>query len=225
MANQKKALLWLCKDHGVCVLYRTIERHLTHGWAESTVSKNETLLEASPHKRCPQSFLNPFFRTEGDLSEHPPACHPKNLRQEPAGRQARHPWDPRRDGVAGMLGRNAAGLEHQRVPPAQGEHGPPASAANSTLGGLGNAVYILDSWVYSTFPLTPDCAPNQSCADPWSWANPSQASGPTKRRREQCYGLQDNPPLPHAPVTVPSRQLAPAGKSQLALFIYFPNEA
>lgn len=83
------------------------------------------------------------------------------------------------------------------------------------------------SWFYSNFHVSPypDCAPNQSCADRWSWAYPSQAAaGPTKRRQEQRYSLPDNPPLPHTPVKVLAWQLVPAGKSQLVLFIYFSNK-
>lgn len=71
--------------------------------------------------------------TKGDLSERPPACHPVPVAGTRGG------------GMAGMLGHRAAGLEHQGVPPAQGGCDPPASAANFSLGGLGDAVYILDA--------------------------------------------------------------------------------
>lgn len=56
----KKCLLWLHKGHGERVLYHTSKLHLTQGWAESTVFKNQALLIASPPRRGPWRFPNVF---------------------------------------------------------------------------------------------------------------------------------------------------------------------
>lgn len=113
----EKTLLWLSKEYGVHVLYHAIKCHLTQGWAESTVFKNETLQEASPLKRCPQSFLSPFA---GDLSGHLPVT--PNPRQKTCGRQGRHQWGHCGDSTATALGHGDMGLQHQEVPPAKGRH-------------------------------------------------------------------------------------------------------
>lgn len=74
---------------------------------------------------------------------------------------------PRGDSMAGMWGHGAVGLKHQRLSPAQGGHAPPTSSANFTLGGSGNAVYILDALLgfipIFTFPLTRLCPNPQPC--------------------------------------------------------------